>query len=141
MVVIEIPFHVLKLRYMLKKGIYENLEELQSIIRNDIIGHIEKNTQMGNITLEDALKLKRYLQRLCNYLCAHYEELEAIRDMTDESFMTDIDIICKEYQDAIAERDKQLAEQSNQLAEKDNQLAEQQQRIAELEKLLQELNK
>lgn len=139
--VILIPFHVLKLRYMLKKGIYENLEELQSIIRNDIIGHIEKNTQMGNITLEDALKLKRYLQRLCNYLCAHYEELEAIRDMTDESFMTDIDIICKEYQDAIAERDKQLAEQSNQLAEKDNQLAEQQQRIVELEKLLQELNK
>ena len=119
---------------MLKKGIYENLEELQSIIRNDIIGHIEKNMQMGNITLEDALKLKRYLQRLCNYLCAHYEELEAIRDMTDESFMTDIDIICKEYQDAIAERDKQLAE-------KDNQLAEQQQRIVELEKLLQELNK
>ncbi len=137
--VILIPFHVLKLRYALKKGNYENLEELQNIIRNDIIGHIEKNTQMGNITMEDALKLKRYLQSLCNYLCSHYEELEAIRDMTDESFMTDIDIICKEYQEAIKERDKQLAEQSNQLVEQSNQLAEQQRRIAELERQLQEL--
>ena len=81
--------------------------------------------RLGNITIEDALKLKRYLRKLCDYLSRHYEELKGMSDMTDESFMTDIDIMCEEHEKAMAEKDVQLAEQSSQLAEQSSQLAEQ----------------
>ena len=78
--------------------------------------------RLGNITIEDALKLKRYLRKLCDYLSRHYEELKGMSDMTDESFMTDIDIMCEEHEKAMAEKDVQLAEQSSQLAEQKNHL-------------------
>ena len=155
--VILIPFHILKLRYAIEKGKFDDLDELQRYILNDIIGHINENLKLGNITTEDALKLKGYLQKLCDYLCAHYEELEVIKDMTDESFMTDIDIMCKEHEDAmaakqayilecvqkmaeqdaeIAEKDEQIAEKDELIAEKDEQIAEKDEQIAEKDEQL-----
>ena len=86
------------------------------------IGSINENSKLGNITIEDALKLKRYLRKLCDYLSRHYEELKGMNDMTDESFMTDIDIMCEEHEKAMAEKDVRLAEQSSQLAEQKNHL-------------------
>ena len=83
---------------------------------------MNENVRLGNITIEDALKLKRYLRKLCDYLSRHYEELKGMSDMTDESFMTDIDIMCEEHEKAMAEKDVQLAEQSSQLAEQKNYL-------------------
>ena len=68
------------------------------------------------------MKLKRYLRKLCGYLSRHYDELKGMSDMTDESFMTDIDIMCEEHEKAMAEKDVQLAEQSSQLAEQKNYL-------------------
>ncbi len=35
-----------------------------------------------------------------------------MRDMTDESFMTDTDIIFKTYEKKLAEKDEQMAKQS-----------------------------
>ena len=87
--------------------------------------------RLGNITIEDALKLKRYLRKLCDYLSRHYEELKGMSDMTDESFMTDIDIMCEEHEKAMAEKDVRLAEQSSQLAEQSSQLAKQSSQLAE----------
>ena len=128
--VVLIPFHVLKLRYALKKK-NQDLAQLQSYIVNVIIGCINENVRLGNITIEDALKLKRYLRKLCDYLSRHYEELKGMSDMTDESFMTDIDIMCEEHEKAMAEKDVQLAEKDVQLAEQSSQLAEQSSQLAE----------
>lgn len=146
--VILIPFHILKLRRALEKGSFKDVDELQRHIMNDIIGHINDNMQMGNITMEDALKLKCYLHKLCEYLCAHYEELEVIKDMTDESFMTDIDIMCKEYEDAIEEKiayivecEKTMEEQNKSIAEYEKTMEEQNKSIAEYEKTMTEQNK
>lgn len=122
--VILIPFHVLKLRYALKKGNYDSVEELQSHILNDIIGHINDNLQLGNITIEDALKLKRNLQKLCDYLSKHHKELEGMPDMTDESFMTDIDIMCKEHEDAMAAKEAYILDCVRKMAEQDAEIAE-----------------
>ena len=108
--VILIPFHILKLRYALQKGHIEDVGELQRYILGDIIGHINENMQLGNITMEDALKLKRYLHKLCDYLSAHYKELEGMPDMTDESFMTDIDIMCKEHEEAMEKLEARIRE-------------------------------
>lgn len=131
--IILIPFHVLKLRYALKRGTFQDVNTLKSYILDDIIGHINKNVQLDNITLEDALKLKRYLLQLCNYLSKHHKELEGMPDMTDESFMTDIDILCKNHEEAMAKKDKQIAQQAEQIAQQQNMLKQLMDRIEKLE--------
>ncbi len=105
--VILIPFHLLKLRKMVKRysakmnkkqDVQEDfLRELKHLIQDDIIGSIEANHKLGNITTEDAYKLRRYTQQLWEYIQTHTEELKEVEEMTDESFMTDIDILCEEY--------------------------------------------
>jgi DNA-directed RNA polymerase specialized sigma24 family protein len=42
--------------------------------------------------MDDARKLKEYTRRLYRHIYAHYQELEDVNDMTDESFMTDVDM-------------------------------------------------
>ena len=79
------------------------MEKLKDLVENDIIGNIEANYEAGNITREDAYKLRRYTQKLWEYLKAHTKELEGVEDMTDESFMTDIDILCEDYEKKIAQ--------------------------------------
>ena len=52
-----------KLRYWVQNGNVTE-EALKKLVQDDIIGSINKNQQVGNITQEDALKLKRYTQKL-----------------------------------------------------------------------------
>ena len=62
---------------------------------------------------------------LCDYLSAHYKELEGMPDVTDESFMTDIDIMCKEHEEVMAEKDdkiRQLEELVKQLSDRVKEL-------------------
>ena len=119
----------------------------------DIIGSIETNRQIGNITTEDAYKLKLYVDMLWRYLLKHHKELEAFGDMTDESFMTEADIICERLhkaEDLLKEKDSELQEREaawqstleekqmlqSTLQEKDSELQE---KDAELERLRAEL--
>ncbi|MCM1180910.1 MAG: hypothetical protein NC347_11675, partial [Clostridium sp.] len=96
-----------------------------------------ENLRVGNITLEDALKLKRYTQTLYDYLYSHYYETEDFDDMTDESYMTDIDIICNGYEDALAAKDEALAtkdrEHNKALAAKDKEIARLKEQLARLQ--------
>ena len=131
--IILIPFQLLKLRKTLKEErTEENLELLKNLIQNDIIGSINENLRLGNITLDDARRLKRLAHRLYNHLYSHYEEMEVLNDMTDESLMLDIDIIEKEHEEAMA---KALADKDKVIAIKNEQLAKLQARIRELEQL------
>ncbi len=91
------------------------MDELQSMVADDIIGSIEANQQLGNLTVEDAFKLRTYVDTLWRYLYKHHKELEGFGDMTDESFMTEADIICEELEEAreaFAEAREELAEQN-----------------------------
>ena len=127
--VVLLPFHVLKCRKLIRKGEITDVSELKRIVENDIIGNIDYNVELGNIEQEDAFKLKRYLKSLCRYLGKHHKELEAMRDMTDESFMTDADIICETYEKKLAEKEKEMAKQSamiEQLQQQIEQLKKQQ---------------
>ncbi len=133
--VILIPFHVLKLRYALRDK-KQDLEELQSYILNDIVNCIDRNLEFGNLTREDGMKLKRYLHKLCKYLGTVHKELGRIQDMTDESFMTDIDILCEEHEKAMRALESQLDEQKNQLDEKQSQLDERQSQLVASAKAL-----
>ena len=92
-------------------------------------------TMMLSNNLNPKINSAKYL-----YVTLEREGLGALRDMTDESFMTDIDILCKEHEEAMAEKDKKLAEQNEKLAEQDEKLAEQNEKLAEQDEKLAEQN-
>ncbi len=109
--VILVPFILLKLREWVaidkknssRKIMKKSPEELKTFIEDDIISTIEKNQALGNITYVDAAKLKDYTLLLRDYICDHLdvEGLEEVRGMTDHSLMTDIDILCEDYETRI----------------------------------------
>ena len=109
--VILIPFRLMKLRSWVdkkNKKMTKSAEELKEFIECDIIGIINKNYALGNITYEDAYKLKDYSLKLRDYICEHLgvEGLEEVQTMTDHSFMTEADIICEELEILREEKEK-----------------------------------
>ncbi|MBO5524881.1 MAG: hypothetical protein J5986_14635 [Roseburia sp.] len=132
--IILIPFELLKLRDAMKKERSpENLEALKNLIQNDIIGSIKKNLDVGNITADDARRLRRLTQQLYDHIYSRYEEMEVLNEMTDESLMLDIDIIEKEHEKQLAEKDSVISEQSLALSEKDATISEKNAVISEKE--------
>jgi hypothetical protein len=134
--IILIPFYLLKLRHIMKKErTEENKQALIHLIQDDIIGSINKNLEAGNITREDAYKLYTYTKILYHQIYSRYEELEEVSDMTDESYMTEADIIYEEIhklEAVITEKDTELAEKATVLAKKDERIAELEKQLASL---------
>jgi hypothetical protein len=131
--IILIPFESLKLREVMKKErSQKNLDKLKYLIQYDILNSIEINLQAGNITRDDARKLRRLTHSLYHHIYAHYHELKEITEMTDESLMLDIDIIEKEHEKAMAEKDSIIAEKDNVIIEKDNEIHLLKKQLAEL---------
>jgi hypothetical protein len=141
--VILIPFELLKLRQLLKKSrSRENIVALKELLRNDIIGSINRNYDMGNISYSDAASLRKFTEILYNQIYYNqYEELEEMDAMTDESYMTDIDLIIKEqdekWGDVVRERTEALRQLNAELEDKNAELedknAELKDKNAELE--------
>ena len=137
--IILIPFELLKLRDAMKKERSpENLELLKNLIQNDIIGSINTNLALGHIEQSDADKLLRLTHQLYKHIYAHYDEMEVLNEMTDESLMLDIDIIEKKYEEKFAKANKELAEQKQLLSQKNQILSDQAAEIAALKKQLAE---
>ena len=137
--VILIPFQLLKLRKLLEKDRGpENLKALQNLIQFDIIGSIETNLKLGNVSMDDARRLREMTKKLYDYIYAHYKEMEELNRMTDESLLLDYDLFVMERDKALAEKDRIIEEQDNALQEKDNALAESQ---LEIERLKEEIKK
>ena len=132
--IILIPFQLLKLRKSLEKERSdENLNELKNLIQNDIIGSINSNLQLGNITEGDARRLRRLTHRLYQHIYSHYQEMEELNVITDESLMLDIDIIEKRHEEELAEKDnfwKKL------MSEKDAEIASLKEQLAAIEQKL-----
>lgn len=132
--IILIPFELLKLREIMKKERSpKNLELLKNLIQNDIIGSITENLRIGNITMDDARKLKRLTHKLYEHIYSHYEEMEDLNDMTDESLMLDIDIIEKQHELELAEKDNIISEKDSIIAEKDREIARLKEQFAQLQ--------
>ena len=72
------------------------------------------------------------------HIYSHYEEMEALNEMTDESLILDIDIIDMAHEEEMKKLEKKLTEK---LTEKDNVIAEQERELALLRKQLSELQK
>lgn len=137
--VILIPFKLLKLRKELQKSRNkDNLIALKKLIQNDIIESIEDNLDLGNITIDDARKLKRYTHFLYQQIYSHYDEMEELNEVTDESLMLDIDYIEKEYEEKLAVIEAKVAEVEAKKAEAEAKVAEVEAKKAEAEAKMEE---
>lgn len=136
--IILIPFYILKLREKLrnkKARTPENIASLKSLIKTDIMGSIDKNVELGNITAEDGAQLYRFTQMLYTRLYSQFEETEEVTDMVEQSIITFVDIFQEEkarMEKRMAEMDKEIADKDKKLADKDNELAELRAEIARL---------
>ena len=98
--IILIPFMLLKLRKTIaKKRTPENMEALRTLIFDDIIGLIRQNWSSGNITAADAKLLLELIQKLYNYLYAHYRECAqgGLNNMVNEAFVLETDVLIAEH--------------------------------------------
>lgn len=136
--IILIPFYILKLREKLrnkKARTPENIASLKSLIKTDIMGSIDKNVELGNITAEDGAQLYRFTQMLYTRLYSQFEETEEVTDMVEQSIITFVDVFQEEkarMEKRMAEMDKEIADKDKKLADKDNELAELRAEIARL---------
>lgn len=132
--VILIPFKLLNLRRELEKSrSLENLIALKNLIQNDIIGSIEDNLRLNNITIDDARKLKRLTHKLYEHIYSHYDEMEVLNDMTDESLMLDIDYIEKEYEEKIDAVKRNLESTKQRLEDAEQKLENTEQKLENTE--------
>lgn len=132
--IILIPFMLLKLRDLLQKErSQKNLAVLKNLIQNDIVGSINENLRVGNITYDDAQILKRLTHKLYVHIYSHYNEMEELNDMTDESLVLDIDIYLEEHERNMAAKDAIIAEQAKTLDEQKKALVALRETVASLQ--------
>ena len=155
--IILIPFYLLSLQKIIrKKRSKENLEQLKKLIFNDILGSIEMNYEYGNITMDDASRLKNLTIALYRHLYANYEEMEDLNDMTDESLILEYDIFLKkhniesldetvewieEQRKYIEEQRKYIEEQGKYIEEQSKNIEEQSKNIEKQSRYIEEQNK
>lgn len=138
--VILIPFYLLKLRKNLSMARSETvINELKSLIENDIINSIELNVALGNISSADGRQLLNMTKKLYQYLYSHYEDMEDVAMMIDESLELETDILdakIEKLEERVTELGSALAEKISALAEMDSALAKKDSALAEKDSLL-----
>ena len=87
--------------------------------RYGIIRSINENLSLGNITQGDARRLRSLTQKLYAHLYAHYEEMEELNEMTDESLLLEYDIIEMEHEAELAKMDAIISEKENTISKMD----------------------
>ncbi len=114
--IILIPFELLRLKKLLEREhTEENLKALKNLVHNDIIGSIQKNYAVGNITGSDVGRLMQLTKKLYGYLYSEYEQMEVIEEM-DESLILEYEDLDRKY----AEIDRRQAENEKKLREYGN---------------------
>ena len=111
--IILIPFELLKLKKLLERErTEENLNALKNLVQKDIIGSIQKNYAVGNITGSDVGRLMQLTKKLYGHLYSEYEQMEVIEEM-DESLILEYEDLDRKY----AEIDRRQAENEKKLRE------------------------
>lgn len=108
----------------------ENIASLKSFIKTDIMGSIDKNIELGNITLEDGAY--RNSTDDLPLSVARGRHNKKVTDMVDQSIVTFVD----EFQEQKAKLEQEIADRDKKLADKDKELAERNYELADKEKKL-----
>lgn len=108
----------------------ENIASLKSLIKTDIMGSIDKNIELGNITLEDGAY--RNSTDDLPLSVARGRHNKEVTDMVDQSIVTFVD----EFQEQKAKLEQEIVDRDKKLADKDKELAERNHELADKEKKL-----
>ena len=107
--IVLLPFLLLKLRKKMEKiRSKENMEELQSLVANDIIDVIHKNEELGNLSHSDALDLIDLTTKLYMKIYSKYKEMG---EFTMRLFDQSMELAGDKYEKSVEE----LQEENTQL--------------------------
>lgn len=115
----------------------ENIASLKSLIKTDIMGSIDKNIELGNITLGDGAY--RNSTDDLPLSVARGRHNKEVTDMVDQSIVTFVDEFQEQkakLEQEIADRDKKLADKDKELAVRDKEFADRNHELADKEKKL-----
>ena len=97
--VVLLPFYILKLRRTMQKDRSpEVLEQLKTLIFDDIITIINRQFNAEIITVSDANMLREFLLKLYNHLYADYNECKegGVNEMVEDEIIFQTDVIIAE---------------------------------------------
>ena len=99
---------LLKLRKKMEKiRSKENMEELQNLVMNDIIGAIHKNEELGNLSRSDALDLIDLTTKLYMKIYSKYQEME---DFTMRMVDQSLELASDKYEKTVEELQEEIVE-------------------------------
>ena len=128
--IVLLPFLLLKLRKKMEKiRSKENMEELQSLVANDIIDVIHKNEELGNLSHSDALDLIDLTTKLYMKIYSKYKEME---DFTMRMVDQSLELASDKYEKTVEE----LEEENTQLK---TDIENQKKEIAKMNTLIRDL--
>ena len=128
--IVLLPFLLLKLRKKIERiRSKENMEELQSLVANDIIDVIHKNEELGNLSHSDALDLIDLTTKLYMKIYSKYKEME---DFTMRMVDQSLELASDKYEKTVEE----LEEENTQLK---TDIENQKKEIAKMNTLIRDL--
>ena len=143
-----LPFFLLKFRKKIEKiRTKESMEELYILVANDIIGTIQKNEKIGNISRTDAFDLIDLTTKLYMKIYSKYEELgEFTMRLYDQSMelasdkyektVEELEDEIEVMQEIIEEKDASLKAKDASLKAKDASLKEKDDKLKELDEII-----
>ena len=138
--VLLLPFYLLKLRdafrTAIRKGAKPDVQALQRLIKDDILGSIEANLKFGNISQDDYRELVSLTGELSQYLYSDYivEEGEDMGRLFPDALILPGDDLRYEIQtlkDTLAEQDATISKQAAAISERDAAISKQATAISE----------
>ena len=127
-----LPFQLLRVRKKIAKvRSKENMDELKTLLLDDIIGLINRNEEVGNLTASDAMNLRDLTLKLYKAIYLKYTELE---DLTMWLYDQSFELFTDKFEKTVEELQEEVAEMRDTIEQKDA-------RIRELEEMLKEAKK
>ena len=134
-----LPFLLLKLRKKMEKiRNKENMEELQRLVVDDIIGTIRKNEEIGNLSSIDAINLIDLTSKLYMQIYSKYKEMG---EFTMRLFDQSMELAGDKYEKTVEELQDEVKEMRDIIEGKNAKLDEQEKLIKELQQKLAEVQK
>ena len=134
-----LPFLLLKLRKKMEKiRNKENMEELQRLVVDDIIGTIRKNEEIGNLSSIDAINLIDLTSKLYMQIYSKYKEMG---EFTMRLFDQSMELAGDKYEKTVEELQDEVKEMRDIIEGKNAKLGEQEKLIKELQQKLAEVQK
>lgn len=129
-----LPFLLLRVRKKIAKvRSKENMDELKTLLLDDIIGLINRNEEVGNLTASDAMNLRDLTLKLYKAIYLKYTELE---DLTMWLYDQSFELFTDKFEKTVEELQEEVAEKDTIIEQRDAEIERQSARIRELEAML-----